>query len=58
MQRHRDNRVKTFIDRNGALHETRQSPRQRLHSGVFIKVNETAERAFVQPEAGRVIETP
>jgi len=56
VERHRNNGIKTFVHRNGALQICRQRPRERLHPGILEQVNQTAQRAFVDSEAGRTIE--
>jgi len=51
VQRHGSNRVEGFVDGNGALEILRKWPRERLHSRIFVEMNQAAERAFVKSEA-------
>jgi hypothetical protein len=51
VQGDRGNSVKAFIDGDSTFQTTRERPCKRLHSGVFVKVNQTAEGTFVKTEA-------
>lgn len=57
VQRHRHDRVITLIVRKNTLQVTGQMTRQRLHSRILIQMNQAAQRAFVQTEAGGMIES-
>jgi hypothetical protein len=56
MERHWNYGVKMFVNRNGAFQVGGQRPGQRLHSGILEQVNQAPQRAFVEPETGRMIE--
>jgi len=56
VQGDRGDGVKTLIDGDCPFQAERKRPCQRFHSGVFVKVNEAAECAFVKTEATGAVE--
>jgi len=58
VERHGDDGIEMLVNRYGALHISRERPRERFHAGVFVQMDETAERSFVQAKAGCMVEAP
>ncbi len=56
VERYRNHGVELLVERNSSFEEPAQLPRQRLHAGVLEQVNQVAQRAFVESEAGRAVE--
>ncbi len=51
-----DHGIEGLIDRDRPFKTSRQPSGQRFHAAVFIKVNQTAEFAFVESKTRRAIE--
>jgi len=57
VQRHGDYDVIPVIDRQGTIHETREAGGERAHAGILQQVDEFAQCAFIEAEAGGAVET-
>jgi hypothetical protein len=44
-----------LVDGNGPVQKSRQTTRQRRHAGILKQMDQTTERTFVNPEAGRTV---
>ena len=57
VQRNGDNGVEPFVYRNGTFQKCRKRFGQGFHPGILVEMNEIAERAFVESEAGGAVES-